>query len=111
VPAVSGFFLLGFVEGLFTGLFAGVPGALLLTTGLALLLLPGDPRVVAYMALGAVLGLLAVLPVMLAAGLGAGVGQALLSLASYVVAGRIGLLQHALPEGVPQPDTDLGMQA
>lgn len=110
VPALSGLVLLSFVSGIFSGLFAGVPGVLLLTTGLALLLLPGDPRVVAYMAMGGLVGLLLSLPMLLTGGFVAGLLQALLGIASFVVAGRIALVQEPAPEGVPEPETDLHMQ-
>ncbi len=85
-----------------------LPGVLLLSSGTALLLFPGDPRISAYMALAGFLGVLFFLPAWIAGGF----GQALLalagSLASFMVAGRAALTRE--PQGLDVPPPDRGPQ-
>ncbi|MGQ0529297.1 MAG: alpha/beta hydrolase family protein [Panacagrimonas sp.] len=110
VPVVAGLFALNLVAGVFTGVLVGVPGLLWLLTGLSMLLLPGDPRVTAYMALASLLALLVSLPLVFISGFGEGVLLALLAMASFIVAGRLSLMLTLTPDTVPQPDEDLRMQ-
>lgn len=111
LPTLAGLFALSLVDGLLSALFAGPPALLWLSAGLAMLILPGDPRVTAYMALGSIMALLAALPLLFLCG----VGDALLfvsgAAASFVVAGRISLTEHPNPAEIPEPDDDLRMQA
>lgn len=111
VPVLAGFYALHLVAGPVTALLAGAPGLLWLVTGISLMLMPGDPRITGYMALASVFGVLASIPLVFAAGLGASLLIVLLSLASFVVAGRMSLALSPTPLSVPQPDGDLRMQA
>jgi hypothetical protein len=85
-----------------------LPGALLLSCGVGLLLFPGDPRISAYMALGGLLGMIFFLP----AWISGGFWQALLalaaSLASFLTAGRAALTRE--PQGIDVPPPDSGLQ-
>lgn len=110
VPAVTGLLALSLVEGFFSALLAGPPGLLWLLTGLSLILLPGDPRVSAYMSLASVLGVLAAVPLMFMTGLLDGLLVAVLALACFVVSGRISLTQALVPDSVPIPEQGTGMQ-
>lgn len=110
VPTATGLYALHLIGGVATALLAGIPGLLWLVTGLSMLLLPGDPRVTGYMALASVLGLVTAVPLVFAAGFGAALLFVLLSLACFVVAGRMSLLLALTPEVVPTPDEDLRMQ-
>ncbi|MGQ0696951.1 MAG: alpha/beta hydrolase family protein [Panacagrimonas sp.] len=110
VPAFAGLFALSLVDGIFSALLAGPPAMLWLVTGLSLILLPGDARVTAYMALSSVFGLLVSIPLMFMAGFGSGFLLTALALASFVVAGRMSLTQTLNPDTVPMPSEDLGMQ-
>lgn len=110
IPTVAGLYALSLVTGLFSALLAGVPGLLWLVTGLSMILLPGDPRVTAYMALASVLGLLVSIPLLFMAGIGATLLLMLFCVACFVVAGRMSLVLPLTPEVVPEPDDDLRMQ-
>lgn len=110
VAVIAGLYWLLGGEGGMWWLMGLVPGGLLLSTGLSQLLIPGDVRVPALMAVGALIGIL-LLPVVLALeGFGTAFYTTLGSIGSFVVAGRIGLLatrRSAL--GVPAPDIDAEM--
>ncbi len=110
VPTLTGLFALSLVDGLISALFAGVPGLLWLGSGLAMLLLPGDPRVTAYMALASLLGALAALPVLLLDGFGDALLFVIGMLASFIVVGRISLAQRLSPVETPEPEDNLRMQ-
>lgn len=109
LPIATGLFAIGQVEGFGTALFAGLPGVLVLSTGVSLLLLPGDPRTTSYMALASLFGVIFSVP-MLFAGFFEALLAALLFAASFMIAGRVGLRSEPVPDGVPLPEQDLGMQ-
>jgi hypothetical protein len=70
IPVLAGLFWLLAAAGnhwLFWGM---VPGCLMLMSGLALLLMPGDLRITEYMGAGGLLGILAILPVLFSGGVG-----------------------------------------
>lgn len=90
-------------------LFTGLPGALLLAGGVSLLLTPGDDRQVRMMAVGGALGTLLGL-FFWAFGDGAFIA-ALLSAASFVLAGREGLRLMASGDGIPAPPQELATYA
>jgi hypothetical protein len=92
-------------------LWAIVPGALLLAAGVALLLLPGDPRTTQYMALGGVLGVLLAVGAALTASFGAALLAALGSAACFVVAGRIALEMEPQYDGAPAIEMSPQMDA
>ena len=110
LPTIAGLYALSIIGGFVSALLAGPSALLWLVTGLSLILLPGDPRVTAYMALASVFGVLVSLPLMFAAGFGQGLLFALLSMASFVVAGRISLTKALTPDVVPEPDDGPVMQ-
>jgi dienelactone hydrolase len=93
---------------LFWGL---VPGTVMLSTGVALLLWPGDLRITEYMAGGALLGLLLVLPVMISGGFGDAMIAAAGAAASYLTAGRVSLQREPVAEGAPAPERELWVDA
>jgi hypothetical protein len=107
IPIVAGlYWLLGSVSGdwLLWGL---LPGALLLMSGMALLLLPGDLRITEYMALGGFLGALFFLPVLVVGGFGDAFIGLVGAIGSYLVAGHVALAREPSAEGAPQPDQDV----
>lgn len=111
LPAVAGLYALSLIEGVVSAALVGVSALLWTVTGLSLVLLPGDPRVTAYMALASVLGVLVALPMVFAVGLAPALLLGLFGVACFVVAGRISLNAGLTPEVVPEPDDDLRMQA
>jgi hypothetical protein len=98
-------------SGLAGVLVGGLPGVLLLSTGLSNLLWAGDDRIFQFMSLGAASGVALALP----AGFVLGPAPALLllalSVAGFVAAGYLALGQEPVPEGVPQPEMGLGLAA
>src|SRR5882672_5589460 len=86
IPIFAGLYWLLAASGghwLFWGL---VPGALMLMGGMALLLMPGDLRITEYMAGGAFLGFLVLLPVMITGGFGDAFMGALTAAGAYLTA-------------------------
>ena len=92
-------------------LVGGLPGTLLLATGLSNLLWAGDARIFHFMSLGAVLGVVLSFPAALVLGPLAAAVLLLLSAASFVVAGYLAVGQEPVPAGVPEPRMSLGMAA
>ena len=84
-------------------LIAVIPAVVLIATGGAQLLWPGDRPIVYHMALGAPAA--AVLALLLWPWLGLVAGAALIigALASFYIAGLAALSQHAVPSGVDRP--------
>lgn len=108
LPIVAGLFAIAQVQGFGTALLAGLPGVLVLSTGVALLLMPGDPRTTSYMALASLFGVLFSVP-MLFAGFFEALFAAVLFALTFMVAGRVGLRSEAVAEGAPMPDADARM--
>lgn len=92
-------------------LWAIVPGSLLLATGVAMLLLPGDTRTTQYMALGGLLGVLLAIGAALTASFWAALLAALGSAASFVVAGRVALELEPHYDGAPEIEMSPQMDA
>jgi hypothetical protein len=111
LPTVAGLFALSAIDGVFSALLAGPPGLLWLVTGLSLLLLPGDPRVTAYLALASLVAVLVSLPLVFAAGLWDGLLIGLFGVGCFIVCGRLSLTTALTPDAVPEPDSDLHMQS
>ncbi|HEX4873077.1 MAG TPA: hypothetical protein VFV27_12260 [Nevskiaceae bacterium] len=111
LPIAAGLYALTAASGWGWWLFAGLPGWLVLASGTALLLMPGDPRITSYLGLGAALGLLLALPAMGAGGFFEGLFGGALFAGSFLVAGRVGLEREPLAPGAPAPLTDLTLQA
>lgn len=106
LPAAAGlgWLAVGWRTDLVFGVLASLPGGLLLGTGLALFLWPGDRQITHYMALGAVLSLPLSLVAMPWAGLLPGMLFLLLGIAAFLTAGRAALLQNPVPPEVPAPE-------
>jgi dienelactone hydrolase len=105
VPLLSGLSWLWIAPGhgiVFT-LASALPGSLLLGSGVALLLLPGERRITHYAALGGSLGVLIALPALFAVGFWAGLALMGLSVWSLTAAGAHALLGEPLADGAPAP--------
>ncbi|HVT35829.1 MAG TPA: prolyl oligopeptidase family serine peptidase [Nevskiaceae bacterium] len=103
VPILAGLYWLTASQGGHWLVFAAVPGSLLLMSGLALFLMPGNPRITAYMALAAALGIVLSLLAMFSGGFAAGFVAMLGSMASFLTAGRVGLMREPLYKGAVPP--------
>lgn len=79
-------------------------GGLLLASGVALLLWPGDFRITQTMALGGVLALVGAGPMMIASGVALGFLLGALGLASLLVSGAAAVYQEPWLPGVPKPE-------
>jgi len=109
VPIAAGLVFLS-ASGGFWFLWILFPGALLLATGVGLLLWPGDRRLVEFMALGGVLGAVAALPVLLGS-FHLGLAALLLAAASFLAAGSADLVHEPVEEGIPEPTRTISMAA
>ena len=89
----------------------GLPGTLLLATGLSNLLWAGDARIFHFMSLGAISGVVLSLPAAFVLGPVAAVVLLLLSAVSFVTSGYLAVGQEPVPRGVPKPQMSLGMAA
>jgi hypothetical protein len=88
-----------------------LPGSLMLMSGMALLLLPGDLRITEYMAGGGALGVLFLLPVLIAGGFGAALLAGIGAVAAYLTAGHVALAREPSSEGAPPADASLWIDA
>lgn len=109
VPILAGLFLLLAHSGWGWLLWALIPGSFLLMTGMALLFMPGDQRILSYMGAAGLVGALLFLPLWIAGDF----ASAVLALAgcagSFLVAGRVGLLREPLYIGATPPRIDTTM--
>ena len=92
-------------------LVGGLPGTLLLATGLSNLLWAGDARIFHFMSLGALSGVVLSFPAVFVFGPVAVAVLLLLSTASFVAAGYLAVGQEPVPPGVPEPRMSLGIAA
>lgn len=92
-------------------LFSVIPGCLLLASGMATLLFPGDPRIPHFAALGGLLGVPLAFPAFFVAGFGTGAVLVLLSAISFVAAGAISVAQDPHVEEAPTPTPSLSLAA
>jgi hypothetical protein len=90
-------------HGIFFTLLSAVPGVLLLGSGVARLLVPGDRRISHYGALGGLLGMVIALPALFAIGFWASLWLMGLSAWSFTSVGAHSLLAEPLVDGVPAP--------
>lgn len=113
IPLASGLLWLsvGWSDGWLFGLLATLPGTLLLATGTALLLWPGDRQISHFMAFGSVLSLLFSLAVLVLVGLLAGFLFAAFAAMNFIVAGYAALHQDIPAPGVPAPELGVGLAA
>lgn len=111
VPTIAGLLWLavGWRTDLVFGVLATVPGGLLLGSGVALFLWPGDRQITHYMAFGAVLSVPLALVAMPWAGLLPGLVFLFLGIGTFVIAGRAALLQNTVPSEVPTPQPNIRM--
>lgn len=107
IPIAAGLAWLAVDDGFGAWLLAWPPGLLLTATGVSALLWSGDGRISQFMALGAVLGLLLLLPGLLLLPFWALLLAAALSVASFLQAGRMALQLAELAPGAPEPPADL----
>ena len=89
----------------------GLPGTLLLATGLSNLLWAGDARIFHFMSLGALLGVVLSFPAILVFGPAATLVLLAGSALSFVAAGYLAVGQEPVPSGVPEPRMSLGVAA
>jgi len=104
IPLLAGLFWLwrAPAHGLPGFLFSVLPGCLLLGSGFAMLLMPGDRRISQFAALGGLLGVVFALPAFVVVGPGAALLLIAASLASFVAAGVHSLRLEPSVEGVPK---------
>ncbi|MCZ6784400.1 MAG: hypothetical protein O7G30_13950 [Proteobacteria bacterium] len=101
----------GVAGGIAPFLLSLLPGVLLVASGGAQLLWPGDPRIPHHAALGGVLGVLLGLPAIFALGLGPALVLMALSAASFVAAGSFAVRLEVPTENVPPAHPSLGLAA
>ncbi len=105
VPLLSGLSWLWIApgHGIFFTLLTAPLGALLVGSGVALLLVPGDRRITHYSAFGGLLGTVIALPALFAIGFWAGLLLMGLSAWSFIAAGAHSLLVEPVTDGVAAP--------
>lgn len=104
VPIVSGLYWLLAGEGGSWWFWAVLPGSLQLAAGVGLLVTPGGQRTLSLLAVGSGLGLLLLLPAWWAGGFGIALIAGVLSLLSFLVAGRLAVRQAPLYLGATPPE-------
>jgi len=92
-------------------LVGGLPGVLLLSTGLSNLLWAGDARIFQFMSLGAALGVVLSLPAGFVLGPVPALVLLVLSVISFIASGYLALGQEPVPDGVPEPEMGPGLVA
>lgn len=90
-------------------LFSLIPGCLLLSSGTALLLWPGDLRIPQFAAAGGLLGVPLAVPATFVAGPGTALALIALSAASFLASGAVALRQEPRMRGVPEPRPSPGL--
>ena len=98
-------------SGLAGVLVGGLPGVLLLATGLSNLLWAGDARIFHFMSLGAISGVVLSFPAAFVFGPVAAGVLLVLSAVNFVAAGYLAVGQEPVPPGVPEPRISLGIAA
>jgi len=92
-------------------LFSVIPGSLLLASGVAMLLWPGDRRIVQFGALGGILGIVFALPAFVVMGFGSGLLLVAASVAGAISAGAHSVRLEPHIEEVPPPEPGLPLSA
>ena len=107
IPLIAGLFWLWRAPGHgFVGfLFSAVPGCLLLSSGVSMLLWPGDRRIAQFAALGGILGVVFAMPAFAVVGPGSALLLIAASIAGFLAAGghsvRLGIHSAEVPRPVP----------
>jgi len=94
-------------SGPFSFLLGAIPGSLMLAGGISTLLLPGDIRTPQLTALGALLAVVAALPLMFAVGFAPMIGLLALAVASFVACGWSAQSGEPPVDRVPHPTLSL----
>lgn len=104
IPLLAGFFWLwrAPAHGLPGFLFSVIPGCLLLSSGFAMLVMPGDRRIPQFAALGGVLGVIFALPALAVVGPGSALLLIAASVSGFVAAGVNSLRMEPSVDGVPK---------
>jgi len=113
VPVLAGLAWFWFAAsfGLTGFLFSMIPGCLLLSSGISILLWPGDARICSFTALGGLLGVPLALPAFVVAGPGTALLLIALSASSFVAAGAVAVRWEPHTPGVPLPEPSFGLAA
>ena len=113
IPLVAGLFWLWRApEHGFVGfVFSVIPGCLLLGSGTAMLLFPGDRRICHYTAAGGVLGVLFALPAFVVVGPGSALLLLAASVAAFVAAGAHSVRLEPATDEVPDAEPSLWLSA
>ena len=113
IPLLAGLFWLWRApeHGLLGFVFSVVPGCLLLSSGFAMLCMPGDRRIAQFAALGGVLGVVFALPAFVVVGPAAALLLIAASVAGFVAAGVHSVRLEPHVEGVPQAVFSLRLAA
>jgi len=107
IPIAAGIAWVTIGAGLAAWLLAWPQGLLLIATGVAALLWPGDTRITHYTALGAVLALLLSVPALFVLSFLPLLLAVALSVAAFLYAGRIALRLAERAPGAPEPPAEL----
>ncbi len=91
--------------------FSLIPGCLLLSSGMSILLWPGDLRISSFAALGGLLGVPLAVPAFWVAGPTTALLLIALSAASYVAAGAVAVKWEPHTSDVPAPEPSLRLSA
>jgi dienelactone hydrolase len=97
--------------GLFAKLIGFPLGSIVLASGVALLLWPGDRRIPQTLALVSLIGALLLLPLVGSLGFLSGLVLLAASAASYLASGLIAIAQEPFTSGVPRPELTLPLAA
>ncbi|HEY5656841.1 MAG TPA: hypothetical protein VIY27_03540, partial [Myxococcota bacterium] len=113
IPLLAGLYWLWSApaHGLPGFLFSVLPGSLLLGSGLAMLLMPGDLRISQFAALGGGSGVLFALPAFVVVGFFHGLGLVALSAAAFAAAGMYTVRLEPRRADVPAPTPGLRLAA
>jgi hypothetical protein len=113
VPLLSGLSWLWIApgHGIFFTLLTALPGSLLLGSGVAMLLVPGDRRITHFVAFGGLLGAVIALPALFAIGFWASLLLMGLSAWSFTAAGDHSLFAEPLTDGAPAPIPTIRLSA
>ena len=111
VPLFAGLYWLLANEGGGWLFWAFIPGSVMLASGVALLLMPGDSRITGLMALAAALGILLTPITWWVGGFGAAFLCTLTALGTFLTAGRVALTRETLYDGAPEPELNTAMDA